>query len=131
MQIRSIPVGTFVHALELNPGHGAQLVRSAGAYGQIVGKTSQTDQNRRDLSDMALSDEDAEMIERLRAASAKQRAADSSDGNATASLDATPSPAPGQSSDTRSGCVHLRDFPTGPKRFLGSTQPPPPSPRAL
>ncbi|MCB9498305.1 MAG: 50S ribosomal protein L2 [Bacillales bacterium] len=38
LPISSIPVGTFVHNIELTPGHGAQLVRSAGASAQILGR---------------------------------------------------------------------------------------------
>ena len=38
MQISSIPVGTFIHNVELKPGKGGQLVRSAGASAQIVAK---------------------------------------------------------------------------------------------
>lgn len=38
MQISSIPVGTFIHNIELKPGKGAQLVRSAGASAQIIAK---------------------------------------------------------------------------------------------
>ncbi|MBL6621465.1 MAG: 50S ribosomal protein L2 [Rickettsiales bacterium] len=38
MQLKNIPVGTIVHNIEMKPGKGAQLARSAGAYAQIVGK---------------------------------------------------------------------------------------------
>jgi large subunit ribosomal protein L2 len=38
LPIRSIPVGTQVHCLELKPGRGAQLARSAGASAQIVAR---------------------------------------------------------------------------------------------
>ena len=38
LPIYNIPVGTNVHNVELKPGAGAQLVRSAGAYAQIVSK---------------------------------------------------------------------------------------------
>lgn len=34
----NIPEGTFVHAIELTPGKGAQMVRSAGAQAQLVAK---------------------------------------------------------------------------------------------
>lgn len=34
----NIPVGTTVHNVELKPGHGGQLVRSAGAGAQILGR---------------------------------------------------------------------------------------------
>lgn len=36
MPLRNIPVGTLVHAIELKPGKGAQLARSAGAVAQII-----------------------------------------------------------------------------------------------
>ena len=38
MQIRNIPVGTFVHNVELQPGKGGAMSRSAGTYAQIVGR---------------------------------------------------------------------------------------------
>lgn len=40
MQIKNIPVGTLVHNVELHPGKGGQLARSAGAFVQIVGRDS-------------------------------------------------------------------------------------------
>ncbi len=38
MPIRSIPVGTLIHNIELKPGKGGQLVRSAGAAAQLMAK---------------------------------------------------------------------------------------------
>ncbi|MCS7200277.1 MAG: 50S ribosomal protein L2 [Caldimicrobium sp.] len=38
LPLRNIPVGTMVHNVELRPGKGGQLVRSAGAFAQILGK---------------------------------------------------------------------------------------------
>ncbi len=38
LQLKDIPVGTVVHNVELKPGKGAQLVRSAGAQAQIMAK---------------------------------------------------------------------------------------------
>ena len=38
LPLEKIPVGTVVHNIELHPGHGAQLVRSAGASAQILGR---------------------------------------------------------------------------------------------
>jgi large subunit ribosomal protein L2 len=38
LPIRSIPLGTFVHNIELRPGGGAKLARSAGATAQLVAK---------------------------------------------------------------------------------------------
>ena len=34
----NIPVGTFIHNIELYPGKGAQLVRSAGNMAQLMGR---------------------------------------------------------------------------------------------
>ena len=38
LPLEKIPVGTMIHAIEMHPGHGAQLVRSAGAAAQILGR---------------------------------------------------------------------------------------------
>ena len=38
MPLRSIPVGTIVHNVELKPGKGGQIARSAGTYVQLVGR---------------------------------------------------------------------------------------------
>jgi len=38
LPIRNIPVGTLVHNVELQPGRGAQLCRSAGAHAQLLAK---------------------------------------------------------------------------------------------
>ncbi len=38
MPLRSIPVGTVIHCIEMKPGKGAQLVRSAGASAQVVAR---------------------------------------------------------------------------------------------
>lgn len=38
MQLMSIPVGTNVHNIELKPGKGAQIARSAGGYAQVMGR---------------------------------------------------------------------------------------------
>jgi len=38
LPIRNIPVGTLVHNVELQPGRGAQLCRSAGAQAQLLAK---------------------------------------------------------------------------------------------
>lgn len=40
MFIKNIPVGTLVHNVELHPGRGGQLARSAGTSIQIVGRDS-------------------------------------------------------------------------------------------
>lgn len=38
LPLANIPVGTFVHNIELKPGKGGQLVRSAGGSAQVLGK---------------------------------------------------------------------------------------------
>lgn len=38
LPMRNIPVGTVVHAVEMKPGKGAQMARSAGAYVQILAR---------------------------------------------------------------------------------------------
>jgi large subunit ribosomal protein L2 len=38
MPLRNIPMGTTVHCVELQPGKGAQLARSAGASAQLVAR---------------------------------------------------------------------------------------------
>ena len=38
MPIESIPVGTMIHNIELNPGQGGKLVRSAGQSAQLMAK---------------------------------------------------------------------------------------------
>lgn len=38
MPLRSIPVGTIVHNVEMKPHKGGQIARSAGTYVQIVGR---------------------------------------------------------------------------------------------
>ena len=38
LPIENIPVGTFIHNIELKPGKGGQLAKSAGASAQILGR---------------------------------------------------------------------------------------------
>ncbi|UCH75509.1 MAG: 50S ribosomal protein L2 [Rhodospirillales bacterium] len=38
MPLASIPIGTIVHNVELKPGRGGQIARSAGTYVQLVGR---------------------------------------------------------------------------------------------
>ena len=38
LPIKNIPVGTNIHNIELKPGAGGQLIRSAGSSAQIVSK---------------------------------------------------------------------------------------------
>ena len=46
LPIANIPVGTFIHNIELYPGKGAQLVRSAGTAAQLMAKENGTAQVR-------------------------------------------------------------------------------------
>ena len=39
LPMANIPVGTIIHNIELRPGQGAKLVRSAGAFAQLVGNS--------------------------------------------------------------------------------------------
>jgi len=38
MSLLNIPIGTFVHCIEMRPGKGAQLARSAGASAQLLAR---------------------------------------------------------------------------------------------
>jgi len=38
MKLKNIPVGTLVHNIEMNPGQGGKIARSAGGYAQIMGR---------------------------------------------------------------------------------------------
>lgn len=38
MPLAAMPVGTIIHNVELKPGKGGQIARSAGAYAQLVGR---------------------------------------------------------------------------------------------
>ncbi len=38
LPLANIPVGTIIHNVEMKPGKGGQIARSAGAYVQLVGK---------------------------------------------------------------------------------------------
>ena len=40
MPMKSIPVGTVIHNIEMKPGKGGQLARAAGTYAQLLGKDS-------------------------------------------------------------------------------------------
>ena len=41
LELRDIPVGSMVHNVEMKPGKGGQLVRSAGAGGSSDGEGRQ------------------------------------------------------------------------------------------
>jgi large subunit ribosomal protein L2 len=38
LPIRAIPVGTVIHNVEMQPGSGGKLIRSAGSFGQLMAK---------------------------------------------------------------------------------------------
>ena len=40
MPLSAMPIGTIVHNVELKPGRGGQLARSAGSFTQLVGRDS-------------------------------------------------------------------------------------------
>lgn len=39
LPLSDIPVGTIIHNIELQPGKGASMARSAGSYAQLLGRT--------------------------------------------------------------------------------------------
>ncbi len=38
MKLKNIPLGSLIHNIEMTPGKGGQLARSAGSYAQLTGK---------------------------------------------------------------------------------------------
>lgn len=38
LPLQNIPVGTVIHNIEIKPGRGGQLIRSAGSWGQLMAK---------------------------------------------------------------------------------------------
>ena len=40
MPLRNVPIGSIIHNIELKPGKGGQIARSAGTYAQLVGRAS-------------------------------------------------------------------------------------------
>ncbi len=38
MLLKNMPIGTIIHNVEMKPGKGGQLARSAGAYAQLIGR---------------------------------------------------------------------------------------------
>jgi large subunit ribosomal protein L2 len=54
MKLKSIPVGTTVHNIELKPGKGGQIVRSAGTSAQIMGRDGKYVSLRLPSSEMRL-----------------------------------------------------------------------------
>ena len=41
MQLKNIPTDTLIHNVEMKPGKGGQLNRSAGTYSQLIGKDAE------------------------------------------------------------------------------------------
>ena len=54
LPIANIPVGTLIHNIELYPGRGAQMVRSAGAMAQLMAKENGMAQVRLPSSEVRL-----------------------------------------------------------------------------
>ena len=54
LPIANIPVGTMIHNIELYPGRGAQMVRSAGAMAQLMAKENGMAQVRLPSSEVRL-----------------------------------------------------------------------------
>jgi len=40
LPLSEIPLGTIIHNIELKPGKGGAMARSAGSYAQLVAKTA-------------------------------------------------------------------------------------------
>ena len=38
MAMKNIPIGTIIHNIEMKPGKGGQIARSAGTYAQLIGR---------------------------------------------------------------------------------------------
>ena len=58
LSIRSIPLGTWVHNVELKPGKGGQLARSAGTYASIAAKEGKYAQLRMPSGEVRLVHQD-------------------------------------------------------------------------
>ncbi len=54
MKLKNIPVGTLIHNIELKPGKGGQIVRSAGTSAQIMGRDGKYVSLRLPSSEMRL-----------------------------------------------------------------------------
>jgi large subunit ribosomal protein L2 len=54
LPLRNIPVGTIVHNVELKPGKGGQLAKSAGSFAQLMGKVGDYAQLRLPSGEMRL-----------------------------------------------------------------------------
>jgi large subunit ribosomal protein L2 len=58
LPLKNIPVGTIVHNVELQPGRGAQLARSAGVSAQLIGRENKYAQLRLPSGEMRMVPED-------------------------------------------------------------------------
>jgi large subunit ribosomal protein L2 len=56
--LKNIPVGTVVHNVELQPGRGGQLARSAGVSAQVIGRENRYAQLRLPSGEMRMVPED-------------------------------------------------------------------------
>ncbi len=54
MPLKFVPVGTVVHNIEMKPGKGGQLARSAGTFAQVLGRTGSYVQLRLPSGEMRL-----------------------------------------------------------------------------
>ena len=54
MKLKNIPVGTLIHNIEMKPGKGGQMVRSAGGSAQIMGRDGKYVSLRLPSSEMRL-----------------------------------------------------------------------------
>jgi len=58
LPLRKIPSGTLIHSIEMKPGAGATLVRSAGAFATLVGRIEKYMQIRMPSGELRLLPED-------------------------------------------------------------------------
>lgn len=58
LPLRNIPVGTFIHNIEMRPGKGGQLARSAGSSAQITAKEGSTVQIKLPSGEVRIASQD-------------------------------------------------------------------------
>lgn len=54
LPLRAIPLGTVIHNVELKPGRGGQMIRSAGSWGQLMAKEGKFAQIRMPSSEVRM-----------------------------------------------------------------------------
>jgi large subunit ribosomal protein L2 len=54
LPVKNIPLGTIIHNIELRPGQGGKIARSAGAYAQLVAKDAKMCQLKLSSSEVRL-----------------------------------------------------------------------------